>query len=54
MIIVGNKCDTQQRQVSFEEAQEFALSTGLQYIETSAKTGYNVENIFIQAIEKVC
>ncbi len=54
MIIVGNKCDKESREVSFEEAQEFAVSYGLSYMETSVKTGFNVEAVFMQGLEKVC
>jgi hypothetical protein len=32
--------------VSEETGNDFAASQGLTYVETSAKTGYNVEDIF--------
>jgi hypothetical protein len=35
------------RQVSTEEAKEFTNKNGLQYIETSAKDTYNIQDLFI-------
>mmetsp|Transcript_8028 Transcript_8028/g.14875 ORF Transcript_8028/g.14875 Transcript_8028/m.14875 type:complete len:209 (-) Transcript_8028:279-905(-) len=47
-ILVGNKADvsTSQRQVSFEEAREYALKVNMPFIETSAKLGQNVHEAF--------
>jgi GTPase KRas protein len=54
IIIVGNKCDLEsQRQVSKEEGEELANRYGYPFIETSAKTGHNVEECFFQLIRKV-
>jgi len=50
--LCGNKVDlcedgdNDKRQVSKEEAEEYAEREGLQYIETSAKSGLNVEDAF--------
>ncbi|KAJ3368541.1 Ras- protein Rab-2A [Kappamyces sp. JEL0680] len=45
-ILVANKCDQEsKRQVSREEGMEFAKRHGLLYIETSAKSGKNVEEV---------
>ncbi|MEM2237759.1 MAG: hypothetical protein QXR26_03195 [Candidatus Caldarchaeum sp.] len=41
--LVGNKCDLDGRQVSFDEAARTARDLGAQYFETSAKSGYNVD-----------
>lgn len=47
ILIVGNKCDDKKEiQITYDEAKNFADSNGLNYIETSSKTGYNVENAF--------
>lgn len=49
---VGCKIDlvradgAQQRQVPFEEAKHFARDQGIQFIETSARNGLNVERAF--------
>lgn len=45
-ILVGNKCDlTDERQVSYDEGYEFALNNNLVFIEVSAKTALNVEEV---------
>lgn len=47
-VLVGNKCDmtAPQRVVTSEEAQAYAAEHHMSYIETSAKTGMNVEDAF--------
>ncbi|KAL4157542.1 hypothetical protein PRNP1_006560 [Phytophthora ramorum] len=46
--LVGNKCDlpADKRAVSSEEVRQFAAAHHMAYIETSAKTGLNVEEAF--------
>lgn len=46
IVIVGNKCDVESRAVSFDEGLEKALSLNSIYLETSVKTGYNIDNLF--------
>ena len=47
MILVGNKCDKlDDVQVSTEEGRQFADKYGLNFFETSAKSGYSVEKAF--------
>ncbi len=41
-IIIGNKIDILQREVTKEEGEKYAKQEGLEYYETSAKTGANV------------
>jgi Ras-related protein Rab-11A len=53
MIIVGNKSDKTRRVVSQAEAADFAESTGLDFVETSACTGELVEAAFRRAILSV-
>ena len=51
-IMVGNKNDMEdQRKVSTEEAQALAEENGMVYLETSAKTGENVEKLFTNLAE---
>lgn len=46
-IIVGNKCDLEdQRIVSTEEGSRFAQEKNIPFIETSAKDGKNVTELF--------
>jgi small GTP-binding protein len=53
-ILIGNKADlTDERAVSTEEAQAFSESVGLIYLETSAKTDYNVGDAFKRIAEKI-
>merc|ERR1712216_170589 len=54
VMLVGNKTDlAKQRQVTFEEASKFAEEHGLIFIETSAKTGENVEETFPRTARKI-
>jgi Ras-related protein Rab-6A len=47
IVLVGNKTDLpDKRQVSTEEGEKFALSESALFIETSAKAGANVKNLF--------
>ncbi|MHA1798569.1 MAG: GTP-binding protein [Candidatus Helarchaeota archaeon] len=47
IVLVGNKIDLiEQRQVTAEEAEVLANELNLSYIETSAKEGQNVEDVF--------
>jgi len=49
LLIAGNKCDlAKQRQVSDEDAKEYAASVGAVHIMCSAKTGKNVESLFLE------
>ncbi|KAK8809051.1 hypothetical protein JH06_0263 [Blastocystis sp. subtype 4] len=45
--LAGNKCDLEDnRQISREEAEEYALENNLLFMETSAKMALNVREIF--------
>jgi len=54
-IIIGNKVDLENlRKVSTETGIEIANKTNaVQFIETSAKYGVNVENTFISLVRKI-
>ena len=46
IILVGHKADKKIRQISKQEALDFADAHGMAYIEASAKTNHNIEEIF--------
>eukprot|EP00552_Chaetoceros_brevis_P001786 CAMPEP_0197744030 /NCGR_PEP_ID=MMETSP1435-20131217/37184_1 /TAXON_ID=426625 /ORGANISM="Chaetoceros brevis, Strain CCMP164" /LENGTH=96 /DNA_ID=CAMNT_0043335213 /DNA_START=98 /DNA_END=388 /DNA_ORIENTATION=+ len=53
-MLIGNKNDLEHRRaVSFEEGKAFADANGLIFMETSAKTAFNVEQAFINTAEKI-
>ncbi|KRH95219.1 GTPase Rab5/YPT51, small G protein superfamily GTPase [Pseudoloma neurophilia] len=47
LILIGNKCDLDEnRQVSEQEIFKYSQDNNLVYYETSAKTKFNIENVF--------
>ena len=52
-ILIGNKSDLNNREVSREEGQKFADSYGMTFFETSAKTGENVEASMISCLTQI-
>ncbi|KAJ1677995.1 hypothetical protein EV182_004997, partial [Spiromyces aspiralis] len=54
IILVGNKSDLDaKRAVAKEEGKEFANANNLLYIETSSKTGANVEETFARVAQEI-
>ena len=54
MILVGNKCDLiESRQIPFEKGKEMAEKNNMMFFETSAKTGENVERIFVDSTKEI-
>lgn len=52
-ILVANKCDLPNRIVTEEEGKKLANDFGLPYLETSAKTNKNVNEIFINLSQEI-
>lgn len=52
MILLGNKVDLE-REVDKEEAEDLAKRLNCEYLETSAKTGENIELAF-EKIARAC
>ncbi|KAG5979452.1 hypothetical protein E4U43_006890 [Claviceps pusilla] len=59
VVLVGNKADLthqddNKRQVTRHEAEQWARRNGvMEYVETSAKSGENVENAFMRVAERI-
>lgn len=54
LLLVGNKCDLEEnRQVPKEDGEELAKRLGLIFLETSAKTSYNIEEAFQEMAQQL-
>ena len=54
IILIGNKIDLEdQRVVSYDEGNEFAMKNGLIFGETSAKSGVGIEEIFLKSVQEI-
>ncbi|KAI6661142.1 Ras-related protein Rab-14 [Oopsacas minuta] len=54
IFLIGNKTDLEaQREVTYEEAKQFADENGLLFMETSAKSGEKVEDAFVDTARKI-
>ena len=54
ILLIGNKNDLDhKRAVSTEEGQAFADANGLLFLETSAKTAFNVEQAFLKTAQEI-
>jgi len=54
IVLVGNKSDRQEkREVTFLEASRFAQENDLLFVETSAKTGEGVEEVFLHCAKTI-
>jgi len=52
VMILANKSDLEKK-YSFAELETFSASVGCEAVETSAKTGLNVENAFLRMGKKL-
>jgi small GTP-binding protein len=46
VMLVANKVDIKERKITHNQGYEYASSRKIKYIETSAKTGYNIKEAF--------
>ena len=54
LILIGNKNDlNDKREVQYEEGAEFAQKRNMIFLETSAKTGNNINDIFEKSIKQI-
>eukprot|EP00914_Ancora_sagittata_P005781 GHVO01011700.1.p1 GENE.GHVO01011700.1~~GHVO01011700.1.p1 ORF type:complete len:209 (-),score=21.24 GHVO01011700.1:335-961(-) len=53
IILIGNKCDLERREVTTEEGERFARQHSLVFLETSAKTSKNVEEAFLSTAQSI-
>eukprot|EP01084_Bolivina_argentea_P230129 388221_1 len=54
MVLIGNKTDLEhKRDVTAEDASEFAQNHGMLFVETSAKTGYNVKLLIYSLVSQI-
>jgi GTPase SAR1 family protein len=55
VMLIGNKCDlSHRRAVSYEEGEQFAKENGLVFMEASAKTAQNVEEVMVHSYCILC
>lgn len=54
IVLVGNKLDlNEERKISFEKAEEFAIKMNLHYFETSAKDGKGIDDFLTYIVTKI-
>ena len=52
LVLVGQKCDSEERIINEERGRELANELGIEFFEISAKNGYKVEELFNYLIQQ--
>lgn len=52
IILAVNKVDLSEKALTMDEVRQFCTEKGIDYMETSAKSGYNVTELFEQVCDK--
>lgn len=52
-VLIGNKCDVDDRKVSYEQGKALADEFGIKFYETSAKQNTNVDNCFLSIAKEI-
>jgi len=52
-MLLGNKCDLQNRVISFQDGKEFAEKFKMGFLETSAKNSINIEEAFLNIAQVI-
>ncbi|CAL6092237.1 Ras-related_protein Rap-1b [Hexamita inflata] len=53
MLLVGNKCDLEDREVTTEQGQQLADQYGCSFIEASARENINIQQIFTKIVQQI-
>ena len=53
VMLLANKCDLPDKQVSFEEGSELAKSKGWGFLEVSAKSDINIKSAFTGLVKQI-
>ena len=53
VVIIGNKIDSDEREIKTEDAESFCKQQNYPYFETSAKTGENIDSTIRFLVKKV-
>ena len=53
VVLVGNKNDSENRYITFEEGQSFAINNNFLFFETNIIDGMNINNIFENSISHI-